>query len=102
MAMRARLSGCGSLYEHDSVSCSWESPAYLIDVTSHPRATADLQMREPRKPLPPATTSFFLAAPDAADMLDGLFRRSDRAPVALGAKGSSSGLISEIVWSSEW
>jgi hypothetical protein len=46
------------------------SNAYLIEVTSQPRATADLQMREPKKPLPPATTSFFLAAPEAAeDML---------------------------------
>lgn len=40
---------------------------YLIEVTSQPRATADLQMREPKKPLPPATTSFFFAAPDAAE-----------------------------------
>jgi hypothetical protein len=36
----------------------------LIDVTSHPLATADLQIRDPRKPLPPATTSRFLT-PDA-------------------------------------
>lgn len=34
----------------------------LIEVTSHPRATADLQILDPRKPLPPATTSFCLAA----------------------------------------
>ena len=27
-----------------------------MDVTSHPLATADLQIRDPRKPLPPATT----------------------------------------------
>jgi hypothetical protein len=33
---------------------------YLIEVTSHPLATADLQIREPRKPLPPATTRRFL------------------------------------------
>jgi hypothetical protein len=39
--------------------------AHLILVTSHPLATADLHMREPRNPVPPATTSFFLAAEDA-------------------------------------
>jgi hypothetical protein len=33
--------------------------AYLIDVTSQPRATADLQIRDPKKPFPPATTMFF-------------------------------------------
>lgn len=37
---------------------------YLIEVTSQPLATADLQMRDPRNPLPPATTIFFLAACD--------------------------------------
>lgn len=31
-----------------------------MEVTSHPLATADLQIREPRNPLPPATTTFFL------------------------------------------
>lgn len=35
---------------------------YLIEVTSQPLATADLQILDPRKPLPPATTSFFLTA----------------------------------------
>lgn len=35
---------------------------YLIEVTSQPLATAALQMREPRKPFPPATTNFRLAA----------------------------------------
>lgn len=40
------------------------SPERLIEVTSHPRATADLQIREPKKPLPPATTIFFFAAVD--------------------------------------
>ena len=34
---------------------------YLMDVTSQPRATAYLQIREPRKPLPPQTTSFLAA-----------------------------------------
>ena len=34
----------------------------LIEVTSHPRATAYLQIREPRKPLPPQTMSFLAAA----------------------------------------
>lgn len=32
-----------------------------MDVTSQPRATAYLQILEPRKPLPPQTTSFFAA-----------------------------------------
>lgn len=36
--------------------------AYLIDVTSQPRATADLHIREPRKPFPPQTTNFFAVA----------------------------------------
>lgn len=35
---------------------------YLMLVTSQSRATAALQMRLPRKPLPPQTTSFLLAA----------------------------------------
>lgn len=35
--------------------------SYLIDVTSHPRATACLQIRDPKKPVPPQTTSFFKA-----------------------------------------
>lgn len=34
---------------------------YLIEVTSQPRATANLHMREPRKPLPPQTTIFLAA-----------------------------------------
>lgn len=38
------------------------SPERLMLVTSQLRATAALQMREPRKPLPPQTTSFFFAA----------------------------------------
>lgn len=36
----------------------------LIDVTSQPRATADLQMREPKKPFPPATTMLFFTFVD--------------------------------------
>ena len=39
-----------------------EGVAYLTLVTSHPRATADLHIRDPRKPLPPATTIRFFAA----------------------------------------
>lgn len=35
---------------------------YLMEVTCHPLATADLHIREPRKPLPPATTSLFFVA----------------------------------------
>ena len=35
---------------------------YLIETTSHPRAMADLHIRDPKKPVPPATTSRFLAA----------------------------------------
>lgn len=35
---------------------------HLIEVTFHSRATAALQIRLPRKPLPPHTTSFFFAA----------------------------------------
>lgn len=34
----------------------------LIDVTSQPLATADLHIREPRKPLPPHTTIFLAVA----------------------------------------
>jgi hypothetical protein len=34
----------------------------LIDVTSQPLATADLHIREPRKPLPPQTTIFLAVA----------------------------------------
>jgi len=30
-----------------------------MDVTSQPRATADLHIRDPKKPLPPQTTSLF-------------------------------------------
>ena len=38
-----------------------------MDVTSQPRPTAYLQIREPRKPFPPQTMSFL-----AADMMDEL------------------------------
>lgn len=41
-----------------------DEKACLIDVTFQPRATAYLQIRDPRKPFPPHTTSFF-----AADMV---------------------------------
>lgn len=44
------------------------SGTYLMDVTSHPLATAYLQMREPRKPLPPHTIILFVAL---ADILGG-------------------------------
>ena len=37
---------------------------YLIDVTSQPLATANLQILEPRKPFPPQTTIFFAMAFD--------------------------------------
>jgi hypothetical protein len=40
---------------------------YLIDVTSQPLATADLQMRDPRNPFPPATTMLFLTLLDIVD-----------------------------------
>jgi hypothetical protein len=40
---------------------------YLIDVTSQPLATAYLQMREPKKPLPPQTMSFLAAADMTGD-----------------------------------
>lgn len=33
-----------------------------MEVTSHPLAAADLHIREPRKPFPPATTSLFFVA----------------------------------------
>ena len=33
---------------------------YLMEVMSHPLATPALHIRDPRKPLPPATTTFFL------------------------------------------
>jgi hypothetical protein len=39
---------------------------YLMEVTSQPRATANLQIREPRKPLPPQTTIFLAADFDMA------------------------------------
>ena len=42
--------------------------AYLIEVTSHSRASAALQIRLPRNPLPPQTTSFFFTA-DAVAIL---------------------------------
>ena len=35
---------------------------YLIEVTSQPRATADLHILDPRNPLPPQTTRRFVAA----------------------------------------
>lgn len=40
--------------------------AYESEVTSQPRPTAALHIREPRKPFPPATTIFFLAVDVAA------------------------------------
>lgn len=46
----------------------WKVSAYLIEVTSHSRATAALQIRLPRNPLPPQTTSFFFTA-DAVAIL---------------------------------
>jgi hypothetical protein len=44
-------------------------PKYLIEVTSQPRATADLQMRDPRKPFPPATTILFFTFFDIMNWL---------------------------------
>jgi hypothetical protein len=43
---------------------------HLIDVTSHPLATAYLHILEPRNPFPPQTTSLFTAADifDASDI----------------------------------
>jgi hypothetical protein len=41
---------------------------YLMEITSQLRATAALQMRLPRKPLPPQTTSFRFAEADAAEV----------------------------------
>jgi hypothetical protein len=35
---------------------------HLMDVTSQPLATADLHILDPKNPLPPQTTSFFVAA----------------------------------------
>lgn len=45
----------------------WQS--YLIEVTCQPRATAYLQIREPRKPFPPQTMMRF------ADMTKPVGRR---------------------------
>lgn len=50
MVLRSVLSG--DIFEY-----IW----YLIDVTSHPLWTAAWQILDPRKPLPPATMSFFAA-----------------------------------------
>lgn len=41
---------------------------YLMEVTSQPLATANLQMREPKKPLPPQTTIFLAADLDMANL----------------------------------
>lgn len=42
---------------------------YLMDVTSQPLATANLQMREPKKPLPPQTTIFLAADLDMVNLV---------------------------------
>ena len=44
--------------------CGHRLDNHLIEVTSHPLATAYLQIRDPRKPLPPQTTSLFTADMD--------------------------------------
>ena len=50
-----------------SIGKKWmDLRSYLSETTSHPLATAYLHILEPRKPFPPATTTFFLAARDAA------------------------------------
>jgi len=46
--------------------------SYLNETTSHPLATAYLHILEPKKPFPPATTIFFLAAFDAALAADAM------------------------------
>ena len=51
----------GSVLVNSDIETRSES-IYLIEVTYQPRATADLHIRDPRNPLPPATTSFFFAA----------------------------------------
>lgn len=61
-----------------------------MDVTSQPRATAYLQIREPRKPLPPQTTSFL-----AADM--GAQERVTRMKLAGVAKRASRWLWPRIM-----
>lgn len=43
------------------------SATHLIDVTSHPLATAYLHILEPRKPFPPQTMIFFAAAFDMVE-----------------------------------
>ena len=51
-----------------------------MDVMSHPLATPALHIRDPRKPLPPATTTFFLtveAMLHEAPYLNASFRESD-------------------------
>lgn len=45
------------------------SPERLMDTTSQSRATAALHILLPRKPFPPQTTSFFLAAVVAMEPL---------------------------------
>lgn len=63
-----------TLFDHGG-ALVWEeteghegSPERDMLVTSQLRATAALQIRLPRKPLPPQTTSFFFAAVE--DMTD--------------------------------
>lgn len=62
LATWVHLSDCGTMLEK---MISWMKPygrMYLIDVTSQPLATAYLQILDPRKPLPPQTTSFLVTA----------------------------------------
>ena len=52
---------------------SWNGEMlYLMDVTSQPLATADLHIRDPRKPLPPATTTRFLTDCDISQIVVGM------------------------------
>lgn len=64
-SMLVHQSGCGEsqhiVWGSRRCKLGWDV-RYLIDVTSQPLATADLQIREPRKPFPPHTTSFFAVA----------------------------------------
>lgn len=68
MASWVRRSDCCTVVNTRTAMALLYQIAYLIDTTSQSLATAALQIRLPRNPLPPHTTSFFFAATVVAEV----------------------------------
>lgn len=62
------------------------SPERLMETTSQSRATAALHILLPRKPFPPQTTSFFLAAVVAMEPLSFMCKCLSSSPMPISCR----------------